>query len=100
MSGLDVISWLLIVLAISDWIATVTLIRAARIVNEDALSERASTSVILSIGATGAAVLGGARLLHIEVPALPNLGLLVLGLVALSVPQLVWLVLLAAGRFR
>ena len=100
MTELDAISWVLILLAFSDWVATVTLLRAARVLNEDALSERASTSVILSIGASGAAVLGGAHLLRIEVPSLPNLGLLVLGLIALSVPQLVWLVLLAAGRFR
>lgn len=100
MTDLDAISWMLIVMAIADWIATVTLLYAARLVREPALSERATTSVVLSLGASAVAVLGAAHLLRVEIPSAPNLGLLVLGLMALSIPQLIWVVMLAMGRFR
>lgn len=100
MTDLDDLSRVLIVLAIADWIATVILVLGARDLREPALVERAFQSFVLTIGATGIAVLAGAYLLRVDLPATPNLGLLTLGLIALSVPQLVWLVLYLTGRFR
>ncbi len=98
MTVVDVISLALIVLALADWFATMILVRAARSLREPALAERAGTSVVLSIGASGAAILGIAQLLRVQHGA--ALWLLTVGLVALSLPQLIWCIAYFTGRFR
>lgn len=97
----DDTSRLLIALAIADWVSTaVIFIFASRHEGNAALTERAITSVILSLIATMAAVLGMARL---GILALDNdiaVVLLAGGLLLVSLPQLVWAISLATGRFR
>jgi hypothetical protein len=95
-----VVSWLLIGLAIVDWLATGVLVRAALHLREAALEERATTSVMLSIGATGAAVLAAAFLFGFHLPDGVSFLFIAGALVILSVPQLIWAIAYAAGRFR
>lgn len=97
---LDVVSGLLILLALADWWATVILVRAALAIREAAIEERATTAVILTLGATATAFLAAVRLLRIDI--LPGLGtaLLIAALVAVSVPQLIWAVAYWRGQFR
>jgi hypothetical protein len=100
MNGQTIVSWLLIGLAVMDWVATVILVRAALRLHEPSLEERATTSVLLSIGASGVAMLAGAYLLGVSLPQWLSFLLLVAGLVILSAPQLVWLAAYKLGRFR
>jgi hypothetical protein len=65
-----------------------------------ALTERAITSVILSLVATMAAILGMARLGIVAVDNDLAVILLAGALILVSVPQLVWAISLATGRFR
>ena len=97
---LDVIAGLLIFLALADWARTAVILRAANRVNEPALTERAIASVILSIIATSAAILGAHHLDLIEVPTAVSIGLLTGGLVLVSAPQFIWGVGLVLGKFK
>lgn len=97
---LDDASRLLIFLAACDWILTAVIYIAARNVSEPALTERATTSVILSTIATIAAVLAGARLGVVQLGNGVGLGLLVIAFILVSVPQFIWAIGLATGRFR
>lgn len=97
---MNAVAGLLIVFAVIDWIATAVLVSASRRLHEPALTERAVASVILSLSASGIAVLSGAFLAGVVLfPAL-RLTLLVGALVLLSVPQIVWLAAYLRGRFR
>ena len=96
----DAISWLLIFLALADWGASVILVRAALAIRGAALEERATTAVVLTIGATAASVLAIANLTGQRFPDAFVLLLLTAALVALSVPQLVWSGAYLMGRFR
>lgn len=97
----DDTSRLLIALAIADWVSTAVIFMfASRHEGNAALTERAITSVILSLIATMAAILGMARL---GIVALDNgvaVTLLGVGLVLVSVPQVIWAISLVTGRFR
>lgn len=100
MTPLRLASIALVVLAVFDWVATVTLWRAARVIHEIALTERAAASLILTIAATAIGVLSLAYLLGVRLASpFPTL-LLIVGLVLLSVPQLVWLAAYVRGKFR
>jgi len=98
--SVDDVSRLLIVLAGFDWVATAVIYIAAYHYREPALSERASTSVILSAVATIAALLGANRLglLHID----SGLATVMLAgsLILVSAPQFIWTAGLALGKFR
>ena len=97
---IELVAWALVLLAIADWGATVSLVRAARRVHEAALRERAITSIILTLAATGAAVLSLAFLTHVRLP--DGLGTIILAavLMLISLPQLVWYAAYRQGRFR
>jgi len=97
---LDNVSRLLIVLAACDWALTALLFIAARDLHEPALSERATTSVILSTVATIAALLGANRLGAIHVSGETSIALLTVALLLVSAPQFIWAIGLATGRFR
>lgn len=98
--SLDDVSRLLMFLAACDWIFTAMIYIAARQMKEPALTERATVSVILSLVATIAAVLGAARLGFVMLPPGWAVACLALGLVLVSVPQFVWVIGLALGRFK
>lgn len=93
-------SRLLIALAIVDWTSTVVIVMAASTHRNVALTERALTSVILSIVATCAATLGLIQLGYFR----PFSGfvtvVLVVAFVLVSVPQIVWAISLLTGRFK
>lgn len=97
---LDEISRLLIALAACDWLLTAVIYMAARRVREPALTERASTSVILSVIATLAALLGANRLGLVVLPTDAAIGLLAFALALVSAPQFIWVGILAMGKFR
>ena len=97
---LDDVSRLLIVLAAVDWALTAMIYIAARRISEPSLTERATTSVILSIIASIAAYLGAARLGVVAVDNGTATVLLVTALCLVSLPQFIWSISLAAGRFR
>ena len=91
---------LLIVLACCDWVLTGVIYKAARSVDEPALTERATTSVILSFVATLAAILAAARLGVLELGSGVGLVLLIVAFVFVSAPQFIWAIGLVTGRFR
>lgn len=90
----------LIVLAFADWFWTAVLLLAAHYFPEAALQERAATGVVLSFIATIAAVLGLARLGVVELAGGVGIVLLVVGFLAVSLPQWIWGIGLVTGRFR
>lgn len=94
------VSWALIGLAVVDWGATVILVRAALRLREPALEERATTSVMLTVGATGAAVLAAGYLAGFKLPDGVSFVFIAGALLILSVPQLVWAVAFLRGAFR
>lgn len=96
---LDIVSAVLVVLAVLDWAATVVLIAGARRLHEPALTERAIAATILSIAASGVAFLGAARLTDTTLPAGVSTTVLILSLLAVSMPQLLWIGLYWRGRF-
>lgn len=93
-------SWLLIGLAVIDWLATFVLWRASRFAREPALDERATASTILSFAATIIAILAAAFVLEFELPEGIGTALLVAAVALMSAPQIVWVVAYHAGRFR
>ena len=97
---IEVWAWLLVILAIADWGATVTLVRAALRIHESALEERATAAVILTIAASGAGLLSLAFLAKIQLPAGLGTALLVAILLLVSLPQLIWYAAYRNGRFR
>jgi hypothetical protein len=97
---LDAVSWLLVVLALLDWCATMILVSLARRFPEPALQERAATSIILTVGASAVALLGAAHLIGFDFDPVPNFTLFVVALITISVPQLVWTAGYVMGKFR
>lgn len=93
-------SYLLILLAVVDWIATVVLLRASRRVREPALDERVVASTILSFAATCIAILAVAFILEFDLPDGSGTAILVAAVLLMSLPQLVWFVAYRLGRFR
>lgn len=98
--SIEVWAWALVLLAIADWGATVSLIRAARQVREPALRERAIISIILSLAASGAAGLSLAFLAHFKLPEGLGTAILITVLLAISLPQLIWYAAFRRGHFR
>jgi hypothetical protein len=89
--ALDAAAWLLIGLAVFDWVAAGGLIAAdRRAPGIDALHERAIAQVLLAVAATLFAGLGGIRLG--VVPPQWFLPMLVAAGVIVSVPGILWLV--------
>ena len=97
---LDHWAWILIAAAVADWGATVALVRGANRLHEAALNERATASVILTVVASGAALLSAFYLLRVVLPPDWWSGALVALFLLVSVPQLVWYVAYRSGRFR
>ncbi len=93
-------SWLLVVLALIDWAATVTLVRASARSNEPALEERAIAAVILTFAASLIALLALAFILNFDVPSDVGTTMLIGSLLLLSAPQLVWVLAYELGQFR
>ena len=100
MTTLDVIAVALVVLAMADWFWTAVLLLAAHYFPEAALQERATTGVVLSFVATLAAVLGLARLNVLTLDGSGVTVVLVVGFLAVSLPQWIWGIGLITGRFR
>ena len=97
---LDLVAGLLIFLALADWAWTAVILRAADRVNEPALTERAIVSVVLSVIATGAALMGAQRLGFVELPSALAVTVLVGALVLVSAPQFIWGAGLVLGKFK
>jgi len=102
MTEREQLSWLLIGLAMFDWGVTGVLAWAARQVREAALNERAQVSFVLSAAATLVAIIAASQLelFGFVLPAGFGYGLLVIAVIAISVPQVMWIVSLLIGRFR
>ena len=97
---IDMLAWLLILLAVVDLIVTVFLVSATRSVHEPALTERATASVILTSAALLWAILGVVYLLDITLVSPVGTMLLFGGLLLISLPQLIWFVAYWRGVFR
>ena len=93
-------SRLLIALACCDWILTAVMYVFARRLREPALSERFVVSIIGSVVGTVFAVLGANVLGAIYLDRSVGLWLLSAAAVLVSVPQFVWAIGLAAGKFK
>lgn len=96
----DVISWLLILLAIFDLAVTAILVRASRRLREPALEERATVSAVLTFGGLSAATLGVAHLLGFNLPIELSIALFLTVLIVMSAPQLLWYLAFRLGRFE
>lgn len=96
----DVVSWVLILLAVIDVAVTFVLVRASRRLREPALEERATASAVLTVGGVSAAVMGASHLAGYDIPVELSVALLVTVLVVMSVPQLIWFASYRLGRFR
>ena len=97
---IEVWAWALVLLAIADWGATVSLVRGAMRLRESALVERAVAAVVLTLAATGAGLLSLAFLAHFQLPQGLGTAILVAVLLLISLPQLVWYAAYKSGRFR
>ena len=96
----DALAFLLFLLPVPGWVATVILCTAAwRKPRIAALTERAATAVILSIGATLIAFLGSAHLARRTVDPDMALGALAIACVLVSVPSMLWLAHYIRGDF-
>lgn len=97
---IEIAAWALVLLAIADWGATVTLVRAALEEQEPALEERATVAVVLTLAATGAAGLAVAFLARIQLGSDFRTFVLIAVLLLISLPQLLWYWAYRVGRFR
>lgn len=98
---IDVLTWLIGVAPIVDWaVALVLLGLAVRYSSVLTLRERAMTAFILALVATIGSSLAGARLGMFAIPNELALLLLAIAIVGVSIPAVVWLLLLVTGRFR
>lgn len=100
MSLIDGIAFLLFLLPVPGWSATLILLAAAlRKPRIPALSERALAAVILSGAASLAAYLGSLRLTRTTVD--PDIAVIILATIclAVSIPSLIWLVRFLRGDF-
>ncbi len=91
---------ILVILSGAGWGATVILVWSSARVSEAALQERAFAGVILSSIATIFAVMAAVYLLDISLSGSTFTGLLILVAILSNVPQIIWVALLAMGRFR
>lgn len=89
----------LVVAPAIDWVASAILIRAAQRLNEPALAERATASVILTIAATCIAIPSAAFVVKANLGGVGTI-ILIGGLLLVTLPQLVWLVSYWRGHFR
>lgn len=93
-------SWILVILAVIDWLATTTLIRAALREKEAALEERATAALILTFAASLVAFLALAYVFNVTVTDGLGTAALIGALMLLSVPQLLWLAAYERGQFQ
>jgi hypothetical protein len=93
-------SWVLILLALVDWISTIVLIRAAHQLDEPSLNERAVAATVLTVAATLVAVLALAFIVSFDFPDGVGTAILVAGLLLVSTPQVVWVIAYRRGQFR
>lgn len=96
---IDDLARLLVVAAVVNVGLTLVLVVAAIRHDWAALRERAAVAVILAVVAVGAAVLGLVRLRIVELPNGAALGLLAVGLLLVSLPSVIWFVVLITGGF-
>lgn len=97
----DALVWLLVLLPPVDWLAALILGNLAlRYPHILTLRERAIASAIVAVVATGAGVLAWAKLGLIVVPGNAAIFILALILTLVSLPSVIWLGMLATGRFR
>ena len=96
---LDDLARLLIVAAIVNIGLTSVLVYAAVRHEWAALRERAAVAVILAVVAVGAAALGLVRLNIIDLPDGQAVGLIAVGLLLVSLPSVIWFVVLITGGF-
>lgn len=97
----DGLVWLIVILPIFDWIVAGILgVIAFRYPYILTLRERFVTALMLSGGATIAAVLGFVRFGILTLGNDEAILLLCIALILASVPAVVWLFLLVTGRFR
>lgn len=97
---IDAIAFLLFLLPVPGWVATLILLAAAmRKPRIAALTERAVAAVVLSGAASLVAFLGSARLARRPVD--PDEAVIILAIVclAISIPSLIWLVRFLRGDF-
>ncbi len=100
MSPLDAAALVLFLAPLADWTAAVILLLVARQKPSNAaVTERATMQVILAFAATFAAVLGWAALTRITVGRDVALLSLTAALMLISVPAVIWLVMLIRGDF-
>jgi len=97
---IEVVAWVLILLAAGDVAVTLVLVRAAQHVREPALSERAGNAAILTFVAILWAVLAVAALTNTRLPSPIPFVLLCLGFVLVSAPQYIWVFGLWLGKFK
>ena len=96
----ETLAWILIILAACDIIVTVFLVWATRGIDEPALTERATASVILTFAALLWAILGVTYLLDIRLTSPLPTALLFGGLLLISAPQVIWFVAYWRGVFK
>ena len=96
---LDDFSRLLVIAAIVNVGLTGVLVFAAVRHQWAALRERAAVAVILAVVAVGAAALGLVRLRVLDLPNGTAITLLAIGLLLVSLPSVIWFVVLLSGGF-
>lgn len=99
MSGTDVLAVVLIALVVIDWAATRILVIGARRLKYPALSERAGVSTILSVLASGLALLSALYLLGVKTPPIVSGFVIIAVFLGISLPQVVWAIQYIRGRF-
>jgi hypothetical protein len=98
----DAIAWIAIGLVIFNWIAAGILVAIdRRHPGITSLGERTQTQIVLALLATLVGVLGANRLhvLGFSISNVAAIGILVICLLALSIPAVRWLYLYWRGRF-
>lgn len=98
---IDVLVLVIVFLPPIDWAAALILSFLSR-EHPDilVLRERAIAALVVAIAASVAGVLGWAFFGIVELPAGSSLYVLAIILILISVPSLVWLLMLAAGRWK
>ncbi len=97
----DMLVWVLVILPPVDWVAALILGNLAlRYPHVLTLRERAMASAVVAVVATIAGILAWSRLGIVAVSDDTAILLAAVALSVASLPSVIWLALLAAGRFR
>lgn len=97
--NVDDLARLLVGAAIVNVGLTAVLVYAAFRHGWVALRERAAVAVILAVVAVGAAILGMVRLRLLEIPNDVAVNILAIGLLLVSLPSVIWFLVLIGGGF-